>query len=53
MGDGMRDGHSEVPTVPHELVELVPEQQEALHRYFRFTVTSDSHDCRTFSDQFL
>jgi len=49
----MRQGGGEVPTKPDKLVELVPEQQQALHGYFGFTVTSDSHDWRTFSDQLL
>lgn len=43
----------DVATVADELVQLVPEQQQAFHAYFFLGATSDSQDWRTFSDQFL
>lgn len=49
----MRQAGGQVPSQAHELVKLVPEKQETLHGYFGFTETSDFHDWRTFSDQFL
>jgi hypothetical protein len=39
--------------IAHELVELIPEQQQALHDYFCLTGRSDSQDWRTLSDQLL
>jgi hypothetical protein len=40
--------------IPHELVELVPEQQQAFHlSYFLAGGVSDCQFWRAFSDQFL
>jgi hypothetical protein len=47
-------GHGQVATVSEHLVDLVPEQQQALHDYFFFSAGwSDSKESFIRSDQFL
>ena len=58
IGYGVRQAHREMAAIAHELIQLIPQEQQALQGYFclvgvGLVGTSDSQVWRTFSDQFL
>src|SRR6478736_1375077 len=51
---GVCQANREMAAITQQFIQLVPEQQQALHLdYFSLPGTSASQDWRTFSDQFL